>query len=343
MKLSIRIFPAAGLLASTLLLAACAGNTDPAQAAAADNAPAAAAASAAPVAPAALATTGFDITRVPLSTVALGSFPYLQLPDGYLSRRPLEKRFDRIPYWTGDSLEWVEGQVWSTSIHTARDDDYSSLELRANLDAVITAAGGRQLTHARIPREQLDELKAMPGNLLVTYNDGLSDIYNEAVTTWVIRRPDRQIWIHFGSAVYSGGLLITETKPLAVTAALLPADALKQALEQTGKVDIEVNFASDSAQILSASQPQIAQVARLLADDPALALSVNGHTDNSGDAAHNLQLSRTRADSVVAALTATGIDATRLHADGFGDTRPVADNGSEQGKASNRRVELVKR
>lgn len=133
-----------------------------------------------------------------------------------------------------------------------------------------------------------------------------------------------------------------QTKPAVITASLLPADALKQALAQTGKVDIQVNFATDSAQILPASQPQIAQVSQLLAADPSLRLAINGHTDNSGSSAHNLQLSQQRAASVVAALVAAGIAAERLSAEGFGDSRPVADNSTAEGKAKNRRVELVR-
>ncbi|KAG1449124.1 hypothetical protein G6F57_016694 [Rhizopus arrhizus] len=62
-----------------------------------------------------------------------------------------------------------------------------------------------------------------------------------------------------------------------------------------------------------------------------------------GAVAHNRSLSEDRARSVVAALTAKGITADRLQAAGFGADKPVADNGSEEGKARNRRVELVKR
>ena len=79
----------------------------------------------------------------------------------------------------------------------------------------------------------------------------------------------------------------------------------------------------------------------MLSDTPALKLSINGHTDNTGDAGHNLQLSEARAASVVAALVDGGIDRTRLQAKGFGQAEPVADNATEDGKARNRRVELV--
>ena len=80
----------------------------------------------------------------------------------------------------------------------------------------------------------------------------------------------------------------------------------------------------------------------LLREDPALRLSIDGHTDASGDAAHNLRLSEARARSVVAALTGQGIDAARLEAKGHGQSRPVADNATDDGRAKNRRVELVR-
>jgi outer membrane protein OmpA-like peptidoglycan-associated protein len=84
-------------------------------------------------------------------------------------------------------------------------------------------------------------------------------------------------------------------------------------------------------------------VLKLLQANPTLQLAVQGHTDNAGTPAHNQQLSEARARTVAATLTAQGIAATRLQPAGFGQTKPLADNGTEEGKAKNRRVELVKR
>lgn len=82
---------------------------------------------------------------------------------------------------------------------------------------------------------------------------------------------------------------------------------------------------------------------KLLQGSPDLRLGVEGHTDNTSTPAHNQQLSEARAKAVVAALTAEGVAGSRLLAAGFGQSKPLADNATEAGRAKNRRVELVKR
>ena len=76
---------------------------------------------------------------------------------------------------------------------------------------------------------------------------------------------------------------------------------------------------------------------------PEMKIEVGGHTDNVGSADANLKLSRERAQAVMAALAERGVAAGRLTAKGYGQTVPVADNRTEDGRAKNRRVELVKK
>ena len=103
-----------------------------------------------------------------------------------------------------------------------------------------------------------------------------------------------------------------------------------------------LNFDTDKATLRPDAQPTLAEVLLLLQQSPDLRLAVQGHTDNTSTPAHNQQLSEARAQAVVAALTAQGIAAGRLQAQGFGQTKPLADNATEAGRAQNRRVELVK-
>ncbi|MNC85266.1 Peptidoglycan-binding protein ArfA [compost metagenome] len=81
----------------------------------------------------------------------------------------------------------------------------------------------------------------------------------------------------------------------------------------------------------------------MLKSAPAMRIAIEGHTDNVGQAPANKALSEQRARSVMNAIVAAGIDAKQLTASGLGQERPIADNRSEDGRAKNRRVELVKK
>jgi outer membrane protein OmpA-like peptidoglycan-associated protein len=103
-----------------------------------------------------------------------------------------------------------------------------------------------------------------------------------------------------------------------------------------------INFDVDKATIKPESMGTLNMIVQVLKDNPDVRFEIDGHTDNSGAAEHNLQLSQQRADAVRAQLISMGVDASRLTTKGFGDTKPIADNNTPEGKANNRRVEFVK-
>jgi outer membrane protein OmpA-like peptidoglycan-associated protein len=116
------------------------------------------------------------------------------------------------------------------------------------------------------------------------------------------------------------------------------------ALKAKGLVDLYgIYFDTDQTFVKPESATTLAEVSSLLKADKALKIEVAGHTDNAGSKAHNLTLSQGRAEAVVAALVGQyQIEATRLIAKGYGDSRPVAANDSPTNMAKNRRVELRK-
>lgn len=121
------------------------------------------------------------------------------------------------------------------------------------------------------------------------------------------------------------------------------ADGWIKQINQTGRVSIYgINFDTGKATIRPDSEKVLAELAALLQKQPEWSLVVAGHTDNTGSDAVNLPLSRQRAESVITWLAGKGIDKTRLVPAGFGSRRPVADNATDDGKAKNRRVDLVK-
>jgi OmpA-OmpF porin, OOP family len=105
-----------------------------------------------------------------------------------------------------------------------------------------------------------------------------------------------------------------------------------------------IYFDTDKAEIKPESEPSLAEMAKLLKNNPGLNVFIVGHTDNTGTFEHNMKLSLDRAASVVNALVGKhGIAAARLKPYGVASLAPVASNKTEDGKAKNRRVELVER
>jgi outer membrane protein OmpA-like peptidoglycan-associated protein len=151
-----------------------------------------------------------------------------------------------------------------------------------------------------------------------------------------------QVWVRVTSLFGEVTLTILE-EPAAKAMEPPKPDALKAALDKDGHVALYINFDFAKASFKPDAAPVIAQVLALLKANPAYKLAIEGHTDSVGGAESNLKLSEARAASVVAELVKGGIAAARLGSSGSGLSKPLATNETSEGRAKNRRVELVKR
>jgi OmpA-OmpF porin, OOP family len=138
-------------------------------------------------------------------------------------------------------------------------------------------------------------------------------------------------------------LVVVSADVLEKKMAFVNSDDMKHAIHDSGKVALYgLSFDTDKDVVKPESQPTLAEIAKLLNGEPSLRLHVVGHTDNQGKPDYNLDLSRRRAASVVRELTSKyGIAASRLDGFGCGLYSPIASNEAEEGRAKNRRVELV--
>lgn len=124
---------------------------------------------------------------------------------------------------------------------------------------------------------------------------------------------------------------------------VITANAMANAIDRDGFITLDIHFATGKVEILPESKPSVDQIVALLKKRPNLKVGVEGHTDNTGSAAANKTLSQARAKSVATEIASAGISASRLETVGYGEERPIADNRLEDGRAKNRRVEIVKR
>ncbi len=138
---------------------------------------------------------------------------------------------------------------------------------------------------------------------------------------------------------------VIEVRPMTQHMVVVSAGEISKAIAASGRVALYgIFFDTNQAKIKPESRPALAEIAKLLQNEPDLKLHVVGHTDNVGGYEFNLGLSKRRAGAVVAALSQEyGLAAGRLTPNGVGYLAPVAVNTTEEGRAKNRRVELVPR
>lgn len=176
------------------------------------------------------------------------------------------------------------------------------------------------------------------GGKVMYFQDGA-----DVDATFLIARNGQETWA-FISALGGGStyvMTIVEKQGMQqdVTA---NADAMKSGLADTGHAEVQgIFFDFNKSDVKPESQPSLEEVVKLLRGTPALRVWVVGHTDNVGAVEANVALSNMRAAAVVAALVKLGIDARRLTPHGEGPYAPVASNSTDEGRAHNRRVELV--
>lgn len=289
---------------------------------------------------------GFDPASVPVTTASLPPFPFFKAPEGLESvfdEKDKNVSYDGQYFIAGDKALRVEGRIFHDSFAlTHGERTYSELEFHKNYENAVAALGGKKINTL----QYTDEIVAAAGGRdAIEKNDyGAAAIADYRHDSYLIRTADKEYWIDVssGSIPLHGFVVVLERKGMEQSVGFLDAAAMKKAIDKEGRVALHINFDVDKATLRPDAQPVIDEINKLLTADPSLKLSIEGHTDNTGTAAHNQELSTSRARSVLGALVGLGIDPARLQSKGFGQDKPVADNGSEEGRASNRRVELVK-
>jgi OOP family OmpA-OmpF porin len=193
--------------------------------------------------------------------------------------------------------------------------------------------GSPQSSFLQVRRNYGNAIKNIGGTIL--YDDDRRGTFN-------VSKGGKETWIAL--EVFNEGrtyeLVILEMTPMTQE---VTADAMYSALNKDGFIALYINFDTGKSDIKPESIAIIGQIAALLKAHPELKVSIEGHTDNVGTPQNNKVLSTQRAKSVMNATVQKGIAATRLTALGWGQEKPIADNRSEEGKAKNRRVEIVKK
>ena len=245
---------------------------------------------------------------------------FTRLPHYFLSNQDsfVDTPFDAYEFTVKDGTQRVEGHhlYYGYGFDESAGNHPGFLQIIRNYEAAAKKIGG-QVLHSDDAR----------------------------TTTLRISRNGLETWV--AVAAYNEGrtydLHIIERQAMQQDV-VANADALKSGLKDAGHVEVPgILFDFGKSEVKPESAAALKEVVKLLQADPALKAWVVGHTDNTGSTDINLKLSAARAAAVVKSLAQMGIDPQRLAPYGAGPYAPIASNATDQGRAHNRRVELVAR
>jgi outer membrane protein OmpA-like peptidoglycan-associated protein len=194
-------------------------------------------------------------------------------------------------------------------------------------------SAGQAPSYLQIRRNYQNAAKALKAKILV---DRLR------YTAMQIDKDSSRIYI--GLELFNDGrtidITILEQKAMVQE---ITANDMWQALQKDGFMALYINFDTNKSTIKQESTGIIDQIVELMKSQPNLELSIEGHTDSQGTPKRNKTLSLDRAKAVIKAVAKGGISESRMSPIGWGQEKPVADNKTEEGRAKNRRVEIVKK
>jgi outer membrane protein OmpA-like peptidoglycan-associated protein len=253
-------------------------------------------------------------------------FPYLNSLTAYelIEGDSVDQEFNAYKFFDGTKWQSPEGRFWKRAYTLKSEGKAASpLQIFRNYANAIKAAGGTVLFQGEPP-------------------DGGSYYSCYDILSGKIVKGGKVIWVLINPCNDGNDYALHAIEVQAMRQDVSAKDLL-DTIQSQGHVTLDVHFDTSKATIKSESFPLLDQVVSMLNGSGSLKLSVEGHTDNLGVAAENQKLSEGRAKAVMTYLVSKGIPAVRLLSSGFGASNPVADNRSEEGRAKNRRVELVKK
>ncbi len=237
-------------------------------------------------------------------------------------------------------------------------EDYSTIEGRIQTISYKLQEGATLASSLQIIRNFQNAVKKDGGAVLGDYGPDVFPAFIRTAEKYLVESPggtsfDRyttmtltkggnEFWIYLcvSESYQDYMLLMVERQEMKQE---ISVNELEKQLNKDGFITYHINFDTGKATIKPDSEGSVNQIAALLKGVPALKVSIEGHTDNVGTPESNMKLSGDRAKAVMDAVVAKGIAADRMSAVGRGQDAPVADNRKEEGRALNRRVEVVKK
>jgi OmpA-OmpF porin, OOP family len=246
--------------------------------------------------------------------------------------------FNRMPNYHIQECNNKEFDAFSFPVEnvTMENSKKQSVEGKYYFISYARNEGTQEASALQIFRNYENALKQIKATIVAKV---VEDGNSYSFITAKVSKNNMETWIMINGGGVDYQLTIVEKQ---LMEQVIQASEMLKALNTDGFIALDILFDTGKATIKPESQGIMDQIYDLLKNNPGLKVSIEGHTDNTGTPAGNKTLSESRAQAVAEAITRRGIDKSRLTSKGWGQEKPVADNRTEEGKAKNRRVEIVK-
>ncbi len=283
----------------------------------------------------------FSWKNIKLNTKNIGSFPFLTPPKGIKVTDDKSDNYEldfsklRMFYKTSNSTFDIEGKVKFTEYAMENPDKkWEQYYFEKSIGDYLKSIGATQIHTGEITQEYKEEYWQ-------NYDDKFTVPFRNVknIQMWVLKQDNRKLGFQLGENT----MAIVEETVFKQTIEKITADKIKEEIDANGFIALHINFETGKSRIKPDSYAIINEISTMLKNNAKLEISIEGHTDDIGNDASNLKLSKNRARSVLFALVDEGIDENRLQSQGFGETKPIINNSTEENRAENRRVELRKK
>lgn len=292
--------------------------------------------------------TKFSWDNITTSTEDIGDYPYIAPPKTMKINKSnsgtQSYEFHKLQMFDGTTLFDLEGRVDKMSIQMdPNSKQWNQYLFDKSIEEYLKSIGAVLVSDEKIPNELIKTWGTSPNEQYAHMNKFyVGDVVNDKVRMYVLKTADKKIGFQIYSDTSTGNIGVVELENFKQTIEKVTAKDILNDIETKGFASLYINFDTGKSRIKTESFEIIDEITKMMKDNKDLKISIEGHTDNVGDEKSNLKLSENRAKSVQISLIDEGIDANRLKSKGFGQTKPIEDNTTEQGRAKNRRVELRK-
>jgi OmpA-OmpF porin, OOP family len=275
----------------------------------------------------------------------IGNYPFITAPKDYKIENEKNGVSESFEYQTmylynGKTNFTIEGKL---GIIWVSEGNYNQKFFDKSVLTYLDGIGAQKIHDGTHPEEEViwEHLrKNMFSGKVSSHNIKVDR--QEPFYIYAFKNNSKKYVVTVQSNSASGTIFIMELKEFEQTIKKYSAAEMQTEIDKNGKAILNINFDTDKATIKTDGQTIVNEIFTLLNSNQALKISIEGHTDNTGNIANNKQLSLDRANTVMEELIKKGINKERLKTSGFGSEKPLKPNNTEENKAENRRVELVK-